>query len=174
MEIKTKILSSDIIYVGGGNTLKMMRRWRFLGVDKLLKIAWEKGIVLCGVSAGSICWYESGHSDSMSYYNPNHWDYINVKGLGFIKGIHCPHYDSATLGVKRKSKFQNMMQKIDGFGIAIQDNCAIEYINDKFRVLTSKPHAKAFKVYKQHGTIIETEIEKSVRLIRLSQLYTKE
>ena len=93
-EIKNKILSADIIYVGGGNTLKMMRLWRRLGVDKLLKQAWRNGTVLCGISAGSICWFESGHSDSMSFYSPKNWKYINVQGLGFIKGIHCPHYDS--------------------------------------------------------------------------------
>lgn len=86
-EIKKKILSTDIIYVGGGNTLKMMKLWRRLGVDKLLKTAWQIGIVLCGISAGSICWFESGHSDSMSFYNPKKWKYINVHGLGFLRGI---------------------------------------------------------------------------------------
>ena len=104
-ETKTKINKANIIYVGGGNTLKMMRRWRFLGVDTLLKKAWKKGTVLCGLSAGSICWYDSGHSDSMAYYQKK-WKYINVKGLGLIKGIHCPHYDSATKGVPRKKDFQ--------------------------------------------------------------------
>jgi dipeptidase E len=69
-QIRTKILSADIIYVGGGNTLQMMRLWRRLGVDKLLKAAYENGTVLAGISAGSICWFESGHSDSMSFYNP--------------------------------------------------------------------------------------------------------
>ena len=122
-EIRNKILDSDIIYVGGGNTLKMMKLWRRLGVDKILKTAWQKGIVLCGLSAGSICWFESGHSDSMSFYNPKKWKYINVRGLGFIKGIHCPHYDSETLGVPRKNRFRNMIQKIGGIGISIDENC---------------------------------------------------
>ena len=111
-EIKNKILDADIIYVGGGNTLKMMKLWRRLGVDKLLKTAWQRGIVLCGLSAGSICWFESGHSDSMSFYNPKKWKYINVHGLGFIKGIHCPHYNSQTLGVPRKNHFRKMIKKI--------------------------------------------------------------
>ena len=57
-EIEEKILSSDIIYVGGGNTLKMMKLWRKLGVDRLLKAAYDKGTVLCGLSAGAICWFE--------------------------------------------------------------------------------------------------------------------
>lgn len=100
-EIEEKILSSDIIYVGGGNTLKMMRVWRNAKVDMILKQAYEKGIVLSGVSAGSICWFDSGHSDSLSFYNPEQRSYINVKGLGLIGGVHCPHYDSETLGVTR-------------------------------------------------------------------------
>lgn len=172
-EIQNKIFSSDIVYVGGGNTLKMMRRWRTLGVDELLKSAWQKGIVLCGASAGAICWYDSGHSNSISYYNPKKWDYINVKGLGFIKGIFCPHYDSATLGVKRKKRFQNMIQKMGGLGIAVEDNCAMEFIDNKFRVINSKPNAKAFKVYKHNGRIVEKEIEKIKTLTPLESLYQK-
>ena len=71
-EIVRKIMSSDIVYVGGGNTLLMMRIWRRFGLDKVLKGAYEAGIVLAGISAGSICWFDSGHSDSMSFYNPPH------------------------------------------------------------------------------------------------------
>ena len=97
IQIQAKIRAADIIYVGGGNTLMMMRVWRRLGVDKLLKAAYEKGAVLSGISAGAICWFDSGHSDSMSFYNPRKWKYINVKGLGLIRGIFCPHYNSMTL-----------------------------------------------------------------------------
>ena len=69
-DVARKIERADIVYVGGGNTLKMMRRWRRLGVDVLLREAHAKGAVLCGVSAGAICWFDSGHSDSMSFYHP--------------------------------------------------------------------------------------------------------
>jgi len=68
-EIKNKILNSDIIYVGGGNTLKMLKLWRKLGVDKILAVAYKKGIVLSGVSAGAICWFKYGHSDSEKFNN---------------------------------------------------------------------------------------------------------
>jgi len=98
-EIGRKIRWADIIYAGGGNTLQMMRVWRRVGVDKLLKSAYEKGTVLSGISAGAICWFDSGHSDSMSFTNPKNWKYINVKGLGLIRGIHCPHYNSRTRGL---------------------------------------------------------------------------
>lgn len=92
-EIAAKIRSVDIIYVGGGNTLMMMNLWRRLGVDKLLREAYERGAVCCGVSAGSICWFEYGVSDSRQFKNSKSHEYIRVKGLGFLKGLHCPHYD---------------------------------------------------------------------------------
>ena len=89
-QIRTKISSADIIHVGGGNTLLMMRIWRRLGVDHLLEAAYQDGTVLAGISAGSICWFDSGHSDSMSFYNPRKWKYINVRGLGLLKGHPLP------------------------------------------------------------------------------------
>ncbi len=145
-EIRRKIEHADIIYVGGGNTLKMMRRWRRLGIDRLLKLAHKKGTVLCGVSAGSICWFEAGHSDSLSFYNPKRWSYIKVKGLGLIKGIHCPHYDSATLGIKRKTHFQNMMAHTAGTGIAVDNNCALVVHDNRFSVISTKKNAAVYRV----------------------------
>lgn len=170
--IKQKIFAADIIYVGGGNTLKMMRRWRHLGVDRLLIQAYNEGKLMCGVSAGSICWFDSGHSDSMSSYSPGDWEYIRVRGLGLIKGIHCPHYDSATLKVPRKQDFQAMIQKIGGMGIAIDDNCAIEFIDGQFfKVLTSKPGAAAYQVYKHNGRVVSEKIEQSDQLLPIEKIY---
>jgi dipeptidase E len=169
-QIREQILSADIVYVGGGNTLKMMRLWRRLGVDRILRTAYAKGKVLCGISAGSICWFEWGHSDSMSFYNPSEWKYIRVKGLGLIRGIHCPHYNSRTLGVPRRKLFREMIGKGGGIGIAIQDNCALEFIDGKsFRVVTSKSYAGAYKVYRKHGEIVSERIpqEKGFAPIRL-------
>jgi dipeptidase E len=158
-EIRTKILSADIIYVGGGNTLMMMRLWRRLGVDELLKTAYESGTVLAGVSAGSICWFDSGHSDSMSFYNPRKWRYIKVKGLGFVKGIHCPHYDSTTLGIPRRKHFREMIHKSGGIGIAIENNCAVEFHDGRcFRVINANRKARAYRVYKSGGKVVAEQI----------------
>ena len=154
--IRSKISLADIIYVGGGNTLQMMRIWRRLGVDKLLVAAYKKGTVLAGVSAGSICWFDSGHSDSMSFYNPRKWKYINVKGLGLIPGIHCPHYNGKTRGVPRRKNFQDLIRKTGSLGIAIDNNCAIEFRDGRaFKVLVSKPDAKAYRVCKKEGKVVE-------------------
>jgi dipeptidase E len=92
-EIQAKINWADIIYVGGGNTLNMMRVWRRLGIDKMLIKAYNSGTVMCGLSAGAICWFESGISDSRKTNNPENWKPICVSGLGILPGICCPHYD---------------------------------------------------------------------------------
>lgn len=157
-EIVEKISHADIIYIGGGNTLKMMKLWRKLGVDKMLKTAWQKEKVLCGLSAGSICWYESGHSDSMSFYHPEKWDYIKVRGLGFVKGIHCPHYNGKTLGIARRTSFKKMISKIGGTGIAIDNGAALIYEGKKTRLVSAKKGAGAYKVFKKKGRAVEEKI----------------
>jgi dipeptidase E len=170
-EIQKKILSADIVYVGGGNTLQMMRVWRRLGVDKLLISAYENGTVLSGISAGAICWFDSGHSDSMSFYNPRKWEYINVRGLGLINGIHCPHYNSMTRGVPRRKHFRGMIQKIGGIGIAIENNCAIEFIDGRFyRVISSKTHSRAYTVYKSSGEVVVKQIRQEKQLAPVESL----
>ena len=170
-QIRKKIQWADIIYVGGGNTLLMMRLWRRLGVDKLLISAYENGTVLSGISAGSICWFDSGHSDSMSFYNPRKWEYINVRGLGLIKGIHCPHYNSMTRGVPRRKDFREMIRKTGGMGIAIENNCAIEYLDGRFyRVISSKSHSRAYKIYKSGGEVVAERIRQESRLAPIESL----
>ena len=171
-QIRKKIVAADIIYVGGGNTLQMMRIWRSLGVDKLLKAAYENETVLCGISAGSICWFDSGHSDSMSFYNPRKWKYINVKGLGLIQGMHCPHYNSRTMGVPRRKHFRDMIRKTRGIGIAIENNCAIEFIDGRFyKVIRSKSYAGAYKVYKRGGKVVSEQIRPEKQLKPVDNLY---
>ena len=158
-EIRKKILSADIIYVGGGNTLLMMRVWRRLGVDRLLRSAYENGTVLSGISAGSICWFDSGHSDSMSFYNPRSWKYIKVRGLGLIHGIHCPHYNGVTLGVPRRHHFREMIRKTGGVGIAIENRCALVFIDGQVsRVIRARRTARAYRVYKLRGKVTAEQI----------------
>lgn len=130
VEIAQKIRSADIIYVGGGNTLMMMNKWRSLGVDKLLIEAFERGAVCCGVSAGSICWFEYGVSDSRQFKNPNSHEYIRVKGLGILKGMHCPHYDPVLSKDNWRLKGAEKLQKkygAKGKFIPIGDGEAVVY-----------------------------------------------
>jgi dipeptidase E len=174
IQIQAKIRAADIIYVGGGNTLMMMRVWRSLGVDKLLKEAYENGVVLSGISASAICWFDSGHSDSMSFYNPRKWKYINVEGLGLIRGIFCPHYNSMTLRVPRRRHFKAMMRKTAGFGIAVENNCAVEFVAGKFyKIIRSKSYARAYGVYRLGREVISEQLPKSRKLTPIESLYRR-
>ena len=174
-ELTELILSADIVYVGGGNTLMMMRKWRRLGIDKLLKKAWQKGTVMCGLSAGSICWYESGHSDSMYYYNPKKWDYIRVRCLDFLPFIHCPHFDSKTGNRKRKNDFKRMMKKYPGqIGLACDDGVALCFIDDKFRVLTDQKEKGAYRILKKDGKILDEKLDNCDILSDLSILTSRQ
>jgi dipeptidase E len=142
-EIRKKILESDIIYVGGGNTLNMMKLWRKLGVDKILKEAYENGKVLCGVSAGSICWFNYGQSDSWKSVNPKN-PYIRVRGLELIPALHVPHFSKEP---KRRKDLKSIMKRTSGFALALEDCVALEVVDDKYRLISSKTGARAYKCY---------------------------
>lgn len=172
-QIRQKILSADIIYVGGGNTLQMMRIWRRLGVDRLLKVAYRRGTVLSGISAGSMCWFDAGHSDSLSFYRPCNWEYIKVRGLGLVQGIHCPHYNSRTRGVPRRKDFRDMIRRGGGIGIALENNCAIEFVDDRFRVLSSRTPARAYRLYRTQGRVMVERIQQTDRLTPTESLFAR-
>ena len=148
------VLDSDLIYVGGGNTYRMMKIWRRLGLDKVLAEAASRGIVLSGLSAGAICWFKYGCSDSRSFSDNVAWDYIRVSGLGFINAVYCPHYHYE----KREDAFSKMIEKRGGIGIACDNNAALEIVGNRYRVLTSTPDAKAYKLFKQNGRAIVSEL----------------
>jgi len=168
-EIEQKIFASDIIYVGGGNTLKMMRVWRKYGVDKILKQAYERGVVLSGLSAGSICWFRWGNSDSRKSINPKA-DLIKVSGLNLINALHCPHYDFEK---DRKLDLKKMMRKTAGISIAIDNCCAIEIVDDKYRIICSKKSANAYKVYWKSNKYYEEVIKKEKEFKDLKDLLKK-
>ena len=172
-EVARKIERADIIYVGGGNTLKMMRRWRRLGVDSLLRDAHARGAVLCGVSAGAICWFARGHSDSMSFYNPEDWDYIAVTGMGLVRGLACPHYNGETAGVPRRRSFLDMVKKRGGFGVAIDNDCAIAFVDDGYRVLSAAPGAGAYTLFVQNGEVVERPLPPAEEYMPVSNLYRR-
>lgn len=172
-EVARKIERADIIYVGGGNTLKMMRRWRRLRVDALLRDAHARGAVLCGVSAGAICWFDSGHSDSMSFYHPDDWDYIAVTGMGLVKGLSCPHYNGETAGVPRRQSFHDMVRKKSGIGIAIDNDCALAFVDDGYKVLSAAPDASVYTLFVRNGEFTERRIEAAEGYMPVSNLYQR-
>lgn len=169
-KIESMILSADIIYVGGGNTLKMMNLWRKLGIDKLLVKAREQGTVLCGVSAGSICWFNYGNSDSRKDKNPDA-DYIKVTGLGFINALHCPHYDTESA---RQESLQRMMRKVPHqVAIALDDCAALQVVGGTYRILATHEKANAYKIYWHKGKFYHEVIEKEQVFKPIEQLLRK-
>ncbi len=140
-EVNQKIESADIIYVGGGNTAYMMEVWKQYAVDKALIRAYKSGKILAGLSAGSICWFIAGHSDSEfieDIENPKHkW----VKGLGIIPYLHCPHYDEL-----ERAEFDEFYSGQVADAIAIENQVAIVWDNYEINVIKSNPIKKAYRL----------------------------
>lgn len=138
-EVNQKIESADIIYVGGGNTAYMMDVWQEYAVDKALMRAYKSGKVLSGLSAGSICWFIAGHSDSEfieDIENPKHkW----VKGLGIIPYLHCPHYDEP-----ERAGFDKFYSGQIADAIAIENQVAIIWDDYEMKVIKSNPLKSAY------------------------------
>lgn len=167
-ELEDKILKTDIIYVGGGNTLKMMKIWRKLGVDVLLEKAMKRGVVLSGLSAGSICWFQYGNSDSARFGKNKKVSMIRVKGVNLIPALHCPHYD---IEKGREKSLKEMMKKTSGVAIAIDNCCAIEIIGDEYRILKTKKTANAYKVYWKGGKYFKELILARKNLQPVSEIF---
>jgi dipeptidase E len=125
-EIQAALKRADVVLVSGGNTLYAVDRWVRLGIDELLREAVAREVVLCGGSAGAICWFDGGHSDSMdptSYLEPlaeddpraSDWRYIRVDGIGLLPGLLCPHFDrTQSNGVLRADDFEAMLLRHPG------------------------------------------------------------
>jgi dipeptidase E len=134
-EIERRIRNADIIYVGGGNTHLMMRCWARHGVDKLIAEAGERGAVLSGWSAGAICWFQSGNSDSLGYYGGGS-DYLRIKGLDFVDAMLVPHFHPNS---PRAPFVKEQMNGSRNVAICLHDAGAIQIEGGKYRILASRP-----------------------------------
>ena len=165
-EIRNKVLNSDIIYVGGGNTLRMLKLWRKCGLDNILKEAHERGVVLAGISAGAICWFRYANSDSLKFSDSRN-PLIKLKSLDFIPLMACPHYDTEKT---RRPSLRKMIKEKGGISIALENCSAIEINNGQYRVLISSKNANVFKVYRQNKKVIEDELPKDGKYRPLKEL----
>ncbi|HOZ36794.1 MAG TPA: Type 1 glutamine amidotransferase-like domain-containing protein [bacterium] len=168
-EARDKILKADIIYVGGGDTLKMMHLWRKYGIDKLLCLAAGKNTVLAGVSAGGICWFDGGNSDSRRKNNPQA-GLIKVQGLGFIKAIFSPHYKS---DASRKAHLKRILRHDSRVAIATDDYCAIEIIDDKFKIIKNNNKSNIYKVYWKNKKFFHERLANDKGYLPLEMLLKK-
>lgn len=152
-EIEDKILSADLIYVGGGNTGTMLSVWRERGVDRLLAEAYRKGTVLSGLSAGSICWFRHGQSEIDSDDSPDGFEYTVLEGLGLIPAFHCPHYNEG----RRAEEFFRMMREHPDPGVAIDNGAALFIRDGEYRIVSAREDAFVHMLYAIDG---EVTIEK--------------
>jgi peptidase E len=151
MSIRQHLLAQDAIYVGGGSMLNLIAIWRAHGLDRILAEAWHDGILLCGVSAGSMCWFEAGITRSHGRPRAN-------PGLGFLRGSNCVHYDADP---PRRPRFHEEIGggKIpQGFGV--DDGAALLFAGAQLvEVVTARPEAGACRVELVDGVLVETRLE---------------
>ncbi len=146
------LLSMDAIIVGGGNTLNMMAIWKAQGIDVVLKKALEKGIVLAGGSAGSLCWFDNGTTDSRPI------ELSVVEGLGFLPFSHSPHYHSEEY--RRPLYHKNIEQGIFQAGYAMDDYSGIIFKNGKpFKVVSLGEEYNSYFVSLKDGKVVEEKLE---------------
>jgi peptidase E len=150
VDIDRFLLEQDAIYVGGGNTASMLAVWRVHGVDRALERAHDAGVVLAGRSAGSICWFESGTTDS---FGPPLQAVHG--GLGFIPGSNCPHYDGEP---ERRPTYHRLIR--DGVldaGFAADDGVALVFDGSTFvEAIAERDGASAYRVERSDGRVEET------------------
>lgn len=147
-DLESFVLEHDAIYVGGGNTKSLLAVWRDWGLDVYLRKAWQRGVALGGASAGSICWFEQGVTDSIA------GPLTALDCLGFLPGSNCPHYDSEPL---RRPTYRKMVASgkiLEGY--AADDGAALHYIDGKLKgSVAARPRAKAYLVTRRGSTFVE-------------------
>ncbi len=151
-DLEEFVLRKDIIYVGGGSTKNLLALWREWKLDSILKKALDRGVILAGISAGAICWFEQGLTDSLF------GSLTRLDCLGFLKGSCSPHYDGEA---DRRPSYQALIasgEMLDG--IAADDGAALHYIDGALaRVVTSRPGAAAYMVKRNGGRAEETKLD---------------
>lgn len=171
--VKEKIAWADIIYEGGGDTLEMINLCKKTGFDKVLLDAYNDGKVLCGVSAGAVCWFNSCNSDSVT--SDNDVTFSSVDCLNFIDAYITPHTDENGRYESTKEELKNK----DKVGIMLSNCSCIEIVDNEYRIITSevKAHnikeAYALRGFYQDGKYYEEKLEESTEFKPLSKLLSK-
>lgn len=159
-DARALLLAQDVIYVGGGNTKSLLALWQAWELPAILREAYDRGIVLAGISAGANCWFEQGVTDSAS---PT-LDVLPC--LGFLPGSFCPHYDGEA---ERRPTFHRLL--VEGRivpGFAADDGAAFHFIDGALhQVLTSRAAAHGYHLAQKEGRVVESVLP-AVHLDRAS------
>lgn len=144
-------LSVDGIVVSGGNTLNQQAIWKAQGIDAVLREAWDRGIVLGGASAGSLCWFEEGTTDS----RPR--EVTKIECLGFLRGSHSPHYDGEAV---RRPTYHRLIRSGElKPGYACDNDAGIWFVdNEVRRVVKTREDARVYHVSLENGEIVERDL----------------
>lgn len=149
-ELADFIASQDVFYVGGGNTAHLLSLWRLHGLDRLLRDAWRRGAVLAGISAGMICWFETGLTDSFGGLE------LLEDGLGLIATSACPHYDGDP---KRRQRFHEIIGGGLSGGYAADNDAALHFTGTTLtQVVTERATATAYHLERTESGIVETPL----------------
>jgi dipeptidase E len=148
-DLQEHLLSQDLIYVGGGNVVSMLGAWRAYGLDAILRKAWRRGIVLCGPSAGSLCWFDQ----ALSAF---HGAPRAVRGLGLLPYSNCVHYDAEPA---RRAEYHRFVSDGMCAGYAAEDGVALHFHGTTLaRVVSSRADGSAFLVEHARRRVRETRI----------------
>ena len=148
IDIHKHIMNQDVVFVGGGNTKSMLAVWRDWGMNNVLKDAYNKGVIMSGVSAGAICWFTSGITDS--------WDnqLQILPCLDFITGTCCPHYDEEPSRIPYVNKviIENKISNC----VSIEGGTAMHFVNGSpFQNVCFKKNKNSYYVYFENNKIIQ-------------------
>jgi dipeptidase E len=145
-DVHDHILASDLVYVGGGSLVSLLGTWRAHGLDVTLRRAWERGTVMCGVSAGSLCWFTSALS---AFHGPPQV----VDGLGLLPYSNCVHFDCER---EREGAFRRQLLEGMCAGYAAEDGAALHFAGERLAgVVTSRPEARAYRMRRTAGGRVE-------------------
>ena len=149
--LRETLLAQDVIYVGGGSMLGLLAVWRALGLDVILRECWESGVVLAGLSAGAMCWFEWGITKSLGHPAPS-------PGLGFLPHSNAVHYEEED---NRRPAYHSAL--LDGSlpgGYAASDGAALHFVGEDLnRVVLSRPEARAYRVEAVGDEVVELPLE---------------
>jgi peptidase E len=148
-DLAAHLRTQDLVYVGGGSLISLLGTWQAHGIDRLLRAAWQDGVVMAGLSAGSLCWFDHA-------ITAFHGESRRVKGLGFLPYSNAVHYDDKP---ERRTAFRAAIADGMPRGYGTGDGAALHFVgSDLARVVTSRLHARAYHVAPEGADVIESEL----------------
>ncbi len=148
-DLRRHLLSQDLIYVGGGSVISLLGVWRAHGIDTILREAWEAGVILCGLSAGSLCWF----AEAVTGF---HGAPQRLEGLGLLPFSNCVHYEP---GSERREGYHRFLREGMRGGYAAEDGAALHFTGTELsRVVSSRVHARGYRLDFSGQRVVEMQI----------------